>query len=120
MFALGAGVVEANCAFGAGFLKGWGEITSGPFARPEFDMATGVSTGASYTSATEFYADPEPNWVKQRGVIEILPSHISMFNNCHLQDFMREAEQARRGFDSWCVPPFELDRQDSLGLQGRE
>jgi hypothetical protein len=93
----------AKGAFGAGFLDGWGEIKSGPFARPQFDMVTGVSTGAlispfaflgtdeSYVSATEFYANPEPNWVKKRGVIDILPSHISMFNNCHLQDFVRNA-----------------------------
>src|SRR5262245_14843877 len=32
-------------AFGAGVLKGWGRVT-GEFARPHFDVVTGVSTGA--------------------------------------------------------------------------
>jgi len=93
----------AKGAFGAGFLEGWGEIESGPYARPEFDVVTGVSTGAllapfvfqgtdeAYTSAADFYANPEPNWVEKRGMIKFLPSHISMFNNCHLQDTIRKA-----------------------------
>jgi hypothetical protein len=93
----------AKGAFGAGFFEGWGEIESGPFVRPEFDVIAGVSTGAliapfvfigtdeAYTSAADFYANPEPNWIKKRGVINFLPSHISMFNNCHLQDTIRRA-----------------------------
>ena len=32
-------------AFGAGVLKGWGRV-KGPLARPQFDVVTGVSTGA--------------------------------------------------------------------------
>jgi tetratricopeptide (TPR) repeat protein len=32
-------------AFGAGFLKGWSHV-QGPLAMPEFDVVTGVSTGA--------------------------------------------------------------------------
>ena len=32
-------------AFGAGVLKGWGNVT-GDLARPQFDVVTGVSTGA--------------------------------------------------------------------------
>jgi predicted acylesterase/phospholipase RssA len=92
----------AKGAFGAGFLEGWGTIESGPFARPQFDAVTGVSTGAlispfaylgndeSYASAADFYANPQPNWVDKRGAIDFLPSHISMFNNCHLQDTIRE------------------------------
>ena len=32
-------------AFGAGVLKGWGRV-KGELARPEFDIVTGVSTGA--------------------------------------------------------------------------
>jgi len=30
----------------SGFLEGWGTTTSASHARPEFDMVTGVSTGA--------------------------------------------------------------------------
>ena len=89
-------------AFGAGFFEGWEKIESGPYARPEFDMITGVSTGAllapfvylgtdeSYASAVGFYANPEPNWVKKRGMISFWPGNISMFNNCHLQDTVRD------------------------------
>jgi predicted acylesterase/phospholipase RssA len=93
----------AKGAFGAGFFEGWGEIESGPYARPVFDMVTGVSTGAlispfaylgtdeAYAEAAEFYANPAPNWVTKRGTIKFLPSHISMFNTCHLQDTVRSA-----------------------------
>jgi predicted acylesterase/phospholipase RssA len=91
----------AKGAFGAGFLQGWGEIEPGPYARPEFDMVTGVSTGAliapfaflgtdeAYASAADFYANPEPNWMTKRGTIKFLPSHVSMYNNCHLHDTIR-------------------------------
>jgi len=91
----------AKGAFGAGFLEGWGTIDEGPFQRPEFDVVTGVSTGAliapfafigtdkAFATAAGFYANPEPNWVKKRGLIDIWPHHISLFNNCHLQDAIR-------------------------------
>ena len=69
----------AKGAFGAGFMQGWGSIPPGPDARPEFDMVTGVSTGAlispfatigtdeAYTSVADFYANPEKNWIRKRG-----------------------------------------------------
>ena len=41
----------AKGAFGAGFLRGWGSLPPGPSARPEFDMVTGVSTGALISRA---------------------------------------------------------------------
>jgi predicted acylesterase/phospholipase RssA len=93
----------AKGAFGSGFFEGWGEIETGPFARPEFDMITGVSTGAllapfaaigtdeSFAKAVEFYANPQPNWIKKRGALAVLPKHVSLFNNCHLQDTIRGA-----------------------------
>lgn len=88
-------------AFGSGFLDGWGSVPSGPFARPEFDMVTGVSTGAlispfafigtdeSYSSIVDFYANPEANWVKKRGALYFKPGHVSLFNDCHLQEMIR-------------------------------
>jgi predicted acylesterase/phospholipase RssA len=91
----------AKGAFGAGFLEGWGMVKSDEYARPEFDAVTGVSTGAliapfafigtdeAYASAVEFYSNPKANWVKSRGAIKFLPSHISMYNTCHLQDTIR-------------------------------
>src|SRR6185503_17797660 len=36
-------------AFGAGFLKGWARV-NGEMARPQFDIVTGVSTGALIAS----------------------------------------------------------------------
>jgi predicted acylesterase/phospholipase RssA len=90
----------AKGAFGAGFLKGWGSIESGPMARPEFDVVTGVSTGAliapfafvgtpeSYTTVAELYANPEDNWVKKRGALFLLPSHVSLFNDRGLQEYV--------------------------------
>ena len=89
-------------AFGAGFLEGWGTV-SGPMARPEFDAVTGVSTGAliapfafigtreSFMSIAEFYANPDPNWVHKRGDFFLLPGHVSLFNDCRLQDTLRAA-----------------------------
>jgi predicted acylesterase/phospholipase RssA len=93
----------AKGAFGAGFFEGWGEIESGEYQRPEFDMVTGVSTGAliapfaaigtddAYAQAIDFYANPQGNWLKSRGLIKFLPKHISLFNNCHLHDTIRGA-----------------------------
>jgi len=93
-------------AFGAGFLEGWGTVTSGPMVRPEFDVVTGVSTGAlispyafigtdeAYADVVEFYANPEANWVKKRGALFLLPHQVSLFNNCHLQDMIRSGVDA--------------------------
>jgi predicted acylesterase/phospholipase RssA len=90
----------AKGAFGAGFLKGWGSIESGPMARPEFDVVTGVSTGAliapfafvgtaeSYTTVAELYANSQENWIKKRGALYLLPSHVSLFNDRGLQTYV--------------------------------
>jgi predicted acylesterase/phospholipase RssA len=91
----------AKGAFGAGFLKGWGSIESGPMARPEFDVVTGVSTGAliapfafvgtpeSYTTVAELYENPQDNWVKKRGALFLLPPHVSLFNDRGLQEYVK-------------------------------
>jgi hypothetical protein len=76
-------------AFGAGFLKGWGRVPPGPMARPQFDIVTGVSTGAliapfaflgtddAIERIVQLYRYPKPDWVKQRGFLYFLPNHIS-------------------------------------------
>ena len=91
----------AKGAFGSGFLDGWGSVPEGEFARPEFDMVTGVSTGAliapfaligtdeSYSTVVDFYSNPEPNWVKKRGALYFKPGHVSLYNDCHLQEMIR-------------------------------
>ena len=90
----------AKGAFGAGFLKGWGSVDPGPMARPEFDVVTGVSTGAliapfafvgtaeSYASVAELYNNPQENWVKKRGALYLLPTHVSLFNDEGLQQYV--------------------------------
>ena len=71
-------------AFGAGFLKGWGTVASGPMARPQFDGVTGVSTGAliapfaflgdeeSIERVVTLYRNPKKDWVKPRGLLSFL------------------------------------------------
>jgi hypothetical protein len=83
----------AKGAFGAGFMEGWGTLPPGPNARPDFDIVTGVSTGAlispyafigtdeAYTSIAQFFANPEENWVKKRGALYFKKGHVSLFNN---------------------------------------
>ena len=90
----------AKGAFGAGFFQGWQTVT-GPTALPEFDVVTGVSTGAliapfafigseaAYTSVADFYANPGKNWVHKRGMLYLKPSHVSLFNDDLLQEVIR-------------------------------
>jgi hypothetical protein len=77
-------------AFGAGVLHGWGDIPdSSELARPQFDIVTGVSTGAliapfafvgtdeSLASVDNLYRNPKPDWVRNRGFLFFLPSNVS-------------------------------------------
>jgi hypothetical protein len=91
----------AKGAFGAGFFLGW-ETVTGELALPEFDIVTGVSTGAliapfafigseaAYEKIANFYANPDPNWSKKRGPLYLKPSHVSLFNDDLLQATVRE------------------------------
>lgn len=76
-------------AFGAGVLKGWGTIQTGEMTRPQFDIVTGVSTGAliapfafvgtdeSIERVNNLYRNPKKDWVKQRWPLYFLPTNIS-------------------------------------------
>ena len=76
-------------AFGAGFLVGWGQSTDATYRRPEFDVVTGVSTGAllapfaflgtdeSCKLVEKFYRNPKKDWVLSRGLLFFLPSNPS-------------------------------------------
>jgi predicted acylesterase/phospholipase RssA len=77
-------------AFGAGYLKGWkSRPATDPLAMPEFDVVTGVSTGAliapfAFLSTDEsiqriehLYRNPKKDWVKQRWPLYFLPNNIS-------------------------------------------
>ncbi len=84
-------------AFGAGFLDGWGDVTDPGCTRPEFDVVTGVSTGAliapfafvgddaSYQQVSELYSEPPQDWVKLRGLLFFLPGNSSFMDNSGLR-----------------------------------
>lgn len=75
-------------AFGAGVLNGWGAV-AGELARPEFDVVTGVSTGAliapyaflgdasSYEQILSLYSEPKSDWMALRGLFFFLPNNAS-------------------------------------------
>jgi predicted patatin/cPLA2 family phospholipase len=71
-------------AFGAGFLKGWKRVPAGPLAEPQFDVVTGVSTGAliapfaflgddaSIDAIVNLYRKPDSDLVKRRSWFSLL------------------------------------------------
>ena len=77
-------------AFGAGVLKGWGRV-KGELARPQFDVVTGVSTGAliapfaflgddaSIEHITSFYRNPQHDIAVSRGWLFFLPANPSLY-----------------------------------------
>ena len=90
-------------AFGAGFLRGWQQVPAQhPLAKPVFTAVTGVSTGTLIApfaflgdaQATDeivtLYRNPEPDWVKQRGMLYFLPNHISFAEVPGLEREMRK------------------------------
>lgn len=106
-------------AFGAGFLVGWGENPDGDFVRPDFDVVTGVSTGAmlapfafvgtdkALRTVETFYRNPKKDWIKERGPLFFLPSNPSFATLPGLERDLRAtmnaafiaemAEASRRG-----------------------
>lgn len=84
-------------AFGAGFLAGWGDVVDPADVRPEFDVVTGVSTGAliapfafigddaSYQQVTELYSEPPADWIRLRGLLFFLPGNASLMDNSGLK-----------------------------------
>lgn len=77
-------------AFGAGFLQGWGAVSDPQWKRPQFDVVSGVSTGAliapfaflgddaSYERAVRLYREPQRDWVRRRGLLFFLPGRESL------------------------------------------
>ncbi|MFG0275318.1 MAG: patatin-like phospholipase family protein [Phycisphaerales bacterium] len=77
-------------AFGAGFLVGWGNAQDPSAQRPDFDFVSGVSTGAllapfaylgtdeACLQVEEFYRNPKKDWMKQNGMIPVLPGNASL------------------------------------------
>ena len=90
-------------AFGAGFLQGWQQVPAQhPLAKPAFTAVTGVSTGTliapfaflgdaqAIDEIVTLYRNPEPDWVKQRGMLYFLPNNISFAEVPGLEREMRE------------------------------
>ncbi|MCC6677259.1 MAG: patatin-like phospholipase family protein [Phycisphaerales bacterium] len=79
-------------AFGAGFLEGWGKIEDPVKRRPDFDVVTGVSTGAliapfaflgdetSYEQVVDLYSNPKKDWVTLRDLFFFLPGRQSFLS----------------------------------------
>ena len=77
-------------AFGAGVLKGWGRV-KGELARPQFDIVTGVSTGAliapfaflgddaSIDRIVHLYRNPRADVAVSRRYVFFLPNNPSFF-----------------------------------------
>jgi hypothetical protein len=78
-------------AFGAAFLRAWKErADAGEVAMPEFDVVSGVSTGAliapfaflgtaeDLAQCDHLYRNPKPDWVKARGLLGLLPDNASL------------------------------------------
>jgi len=105
-------------SFGAAFLRAWRERT-GDGAMPEFDMVSGVSTGAliapfaflgtpeDLARCEHLYRNPKPDWVKARGILGFLPDNASLAEVPGLERELRReidaafvrrvAEQGARG-----------------------
>src|SRR3954466_8304468 len=89
-------------AFGAGVLKGWGKV-KGDQARPEFDVVTGVSTGAmiapfaflgdddSIERIVQLYRHPREDWVRSRGLMFFMPNNPSFYSLPGLEREMRKS-----------------------------
>jgi hypothetical protein len=90
-------------AFGAGFLKGWGEVTNGEFARPDFDSVSGISTGAliapfafvgtdeSYEQIVNLYRNPDRDMVVARSLLSFLSGYESYYDAQILHKRIRES-----------------------------
>ena len=93
----------ANGAFGAGFLKGWGNIESGEFVRPEFDSVTGISTGSliapyayvgtdeAYDTILQFYRNPEKDLVVGRSALSFLFGHDAYYDVSKMRQLISDS-----------------------------
>ena len=90
-------------AFGAGFLRGWQQVPAQhPLAKPVFDRGDRgehrhadcpVRVPGRRPATDEIvtlYRNPEPDWVKQRGMLYFLPNHISFAEVPGLEREMRK------------------------------
>lgn len=94
-------------AFGAGFLQGWGAVKGEGPRRPEFDVVSGVSTGAliapfafvgselSYERIARIYSEPKAGWFQSRGLLNFLAGASSYMESRGLRrDIEKEVDAA--------------------------
>lgn len=92
-------------SFAAGFMAGWSAVT-GPMARPQFDIVTGVSTGAliapfAFTDDAladarilKIYQEPNKDWSQPRDWFFFLPGRESFVDAAGLKrDIGREVNR---------------------------
>ncbi|MEY3026401.1 MAG: hypothetical protein RLZZ238_1298 [Planctomycetota bacterium] len=106
-------------AFGAAFLRAWRARADGP-AMPEFDVVSGVSTGAliapfaflggehELAQCEHLYRNPKPDWIRARGVLGLLPENASLAEVPGLE------RELRREID-----PAFVERIGAEGRRGR-
>lgn len=85
-------------AFGVGVLQGWSEVRDPAFRRPQFDLVTGVSTGAliapfsllgtddSIERIDQLYREASDRLAILRGLLFFLPQQPSFFDSQPLAD----------------------------------
>lgn len=76
-------------AFGAGFLRAWGSVEDPAYAKPTFDVVTGVSAGAliapfaflgddaSHQRVLGIFRSPRRDWARLRGILFFSPGFES-------------------------------------------
>lgn len=96
-------------AFGVGVLQGWRTVTEPGFVRPpEFDVVTGVSTGAmiapyafvgtddEFARVEKLYAEVDEELAVFRGVFFFLPWQPAFFDNSKLRAQLRDEMDTHR------------------------
>ena len=91
-----------NGAFGTGVMTGWGEIKSGEFQRPEFDIVTGISTGSliapfaidgsdkAYAAIDRLYRHPPKDWIETQLFSALLGGERSMLDATRVWEDVRQ------------------------------
>lgn len=94
-------------AFGAGFLVGWGTISDPRWHRPDFDVITGVSTGAllapfaylgtddACLAVESLYRNPKKDWIQESGLLFFIPSNPSFMRIPGLERDLRAVVDAK-------------------------
>lgn len=90
-------------AFGAGFLKGWGNVQQKEFLRPSFDSVSGISTGAliapfafigsedAYNEIVDLYRNPDDALVVPRTIVSFILGQGAYYDATVLHERIRKS-----------------------------